>query len=1023
MSSLRPINRFRLFAAIVAAVVVIGLVAGAIVFTSRFQTWAVRRVLADHPEFNVTVGRVHAGWQRITLQDVRWEPDGLVVVAPEIEADLSLFKAVFGDQYMLSRLRATGWTATLTTLPVDPVAFPNPTGPTETVDGSNLTPGIGNGLSSIPAAAALGAGATLHAFAGVFGYVELPIAVAFDNVELDGVITLPDQRGRAEVVLQGGELKSGGVGTFEIRVRASLADPIVDSVDVRGTLRAGMDTPRTFDQLALTLDAVASGPGLPDEVTLMSDVAAARAATQETYSVTLTTRERTLLSLRADFPYEASRITGTWVVDVRDTDVAPFTLGHTLPSFIMEGEGRFDTDPSFSAVHVFGQLAGSADHLEILASGLEAVGPTTFAAEFDVAQRGPTISVHQFEAKIGASRPVATVRSLQAFEFDAGSGTLVASDPLQDLFGVQLEALPAVWAGPLVSGAELTGGVLKGEVLASSRAGGIAVRSRTPLTVEGLSFVPAGRTEWRDLTLTFNANADYTPLGWQAEVTGLSALFGTTPLLLLDAKAGKLRGRDQALKAAGKVSGNLATLLHLAGESGDQPLTSANASVEFVTTIAGKTEIHAQVALRDLVAEVAGIAQRYPTITTTLRADVTADGGITMNAPIVLEQDGRRSDLTLLGTLGALQEGSRALQGQITSTQLVLDDAKVLAALIPRFPAAGGDNLPPVDGPPWAGWHGALLLQLKRVLVSETFEISDIGGRVRLDAGSVKLEAGQAQTGVGGQVAVSGELAFDPTATQRYHLTADVELSEFDPGPLLRGMSGGQPPMIEGNFEVTGTLTGRANEVEDLPGLLGGAFKFASKGGIFRGLPIDANNLAETSSRIAAFISSAGAALGALTGRRDYLDIANKAEAVAELARGLSAIKFDQLHALLVRDPAMNTTVREFTVISPELRLTGEGMARHTAGTSWADDSLAFDFVLRARGRNGELLRYLGLLEAQVDDLGYAACTIPVRVRGTVGSPDATEFSDAIASLALEKSGLTEKAAEFLNRIRGSGKQ
>lgn len=1023
MSFLRPINRFRFFAAIVAAVFVIVVVAGAIVFSSRFQTWAARRAIAAQPELNLTVGRVNAGWHRVTVRNVRWERDGIVFAAPEIAADLSLVDAAFGDKYILSRLRAKGWTVTLTAPPSDPAASPNPAGPTETVDVSKPTPGTGAAIPSIPMAAAAGAGATLHAFAGVFGYIKLPIAVALDNVELDGFITLPDQRGRAEIVIHGGGLKPGSTGMFEVRARASLADSLVTTVDVRGTLRAGMDTPRTFDQLALNLAAVASGPGLPGEVTLTSDVTATRAATQETYSVTLTNRERTLLSLRADFPHEAGRIAGTWMINVRDTDVAPFTLGRALPSFVMEGEGRLDTDPSFSAVHALGQLAGSADRLEILSPELEAVGPTTFAAEFDLAQRGLTVSVHQFEAKLGGSQPVATVRSLQAFEFDANSGVLLASDPLQDLFGVQLEALPAVWARPLVTGAELTGGILKGELLASSRSGGIAIRSRGPLTAEGLSFVPGGRPEWRDLTVTFNANADYTPLGWQAEFTGLNARSGTTPLLLLDAKAGQLRGRDHALKAAGKVSGNLAALFHLAGERPDLTLTSANGSVEFVATFAGKTEIQAQVALRDLVANVEGVAQRFPAITTDLRADITADGEIALNAPIVIEQGDRRSDVTLIGSLGVLQNGFRALQGQITSTHLVLDDAKVLAALIPGNPAAIEGNLPVVEGPPWAGWRGALTLQFKRVTVTDTFEISDVGGRVRLEAGAVKLEAGQAQTGVGGQLVMGGELAFDPTAPQRYHLTADVKLSEFDPGPLLRGMSGGQPPMIEGNFEVAGKLTGRASEVADLPGRLGGEFQFTSKAGIFRGLPIDANNLVETSSRISAFITSAGAALGALTGRRDFLDIANKADAVAELARGLSVIKFDQLHAVLVRDPAMNTTVREFTVISPELRLTGGGVAMYTAGTSWADDTLAFDFVLRARGRNGELLRYLGLLEAQADDLGYAACTIPVKVRGTVGSPDATEFSDAIASLALEKSGLTEKAAEFINRIRGNGKQ
>ena len=1022
MSFLRPINRFRLFAAIVAAALAIVVIAGAVVFSSRFQTWAARRVIAGQPGLDITVGGVNAGWKRMTVQNLRWHRDGIVFEAPEIEADFSLLDAAFGRNYDLIRLRAKGWTATLQTLPGDPVGSTGRPGSTASVGVSNPTP-PGAGVPSLPVVAASGAGATLHAFAGLFGYLELPIAVALRDVELEGFITLPGQRGRVAITIQGGGLESGGTGTFEVRARVSLADPVVDIVGVRGTLHAGMDTPRTFDRLALSLDAVASGPGLPGEVTLTSAVSATRGATQETYSVTLTNRERTLLSLRADFPHEASRVAGTWLVDVRDTDVAPFTLGHALPSFVMEGEGHFDTDPSFSAVHAFGMLAGSADRLEIFAPQLESVGPVTFVAEFDLAQRGVVVSVHEFEAKVAASKPVASLRSLQSFEFDASSGVLRASDPHQDLFGVQLEGMPAVWARPWLPAVELTGGVLRGEVLASSRAGGIAIRSLAPLTAEGLSFVPAGQPEWRDLTVTFNASADYTPLGWQAEFAGLNVRSETTPLLLLDLKVGQLRGRDQALKAAGKISGDLAALLQRTGPSAIPLLARANGSVEFVATVDGKAEIQAQIALRDLVAKVDGVAQPFPDITTDLRADIAAGGEIVVNAPLVLEQGGRRSDVTAVGILGAPQHGSRALQGQITSTLLVLDDAKVLAALIPSGPAPIPGNLPAANGPLWAGWNGALAWQLKRVIVTDTFEMSDVGGRVLLEAGAVKLEAGQARAGVGGQMAVSGELTFDPAAAQRYSLTADVNLSEFDPGPLLRGMSGGEPPVIEGNFEVAGTVTGKANDVGALPDLLGGQFQFTSKGGVFRGLPVDGNNLAETSSRIAAFISSAGAALSALTGRRDYLDIANKADAVAELARGLSAIKFDQLSARLVRDQAMKTTVREFTVISPELRLTGGGMAMHTAGTSWADDTLSLDFILRARGRNGELLRYLDLLETQVDDLGYAACTIPVKIRGTVESPDATEFSNEIASLALEKSGLTEKAAEFLNRIRGNGKQ
>jgi hypothetical protein len=73
------------------------------------------------------------------------------------------------------------------------------------------------------------------------------------------------------------------------------------------------------------------------------------------------------------------------------------------------------------------------------------------------------------------------------------------------------------------------------------------------------------------------------------------------------------------------------------------------------------------------------------------------------------------------------------------------------------------------------------------------------------------------------------------------------------------------------------------------------------------------------------------------------------------------------------------------------------------------------EFKLRARGRQGDLLRYLGLLETQADDFGYAACTLPLKVHGTLRQPITTDLNQKLASIALERGGL-------LDRLRGNGK-
>ena len=77
---------------------------------------------------------------------------------------------------------------------------------------------------------------------------------------------------------------------------------------------------------------------------------------------------------------------------------------------------------------------------------------------------------------------------------------------------------------------------------------------------------------------------------------------------------------------------------------------------------------------------------------------------------------------------------------------------------------------------------------------------------------------------------------------------------------------------------------------------------------------------------------------------------------------------------------------------------------------------------MRARGRTAELIKYLGKLDATTDELGYAPCTLPLKVAGTLARPDTTELNQAMAALALEKSGVTERASELFNKLIGGGK-
>ena len=1019
-------KRFRLLFVVAGAVVVLLLMAVAIAFNSSFQTWVVRREIAKHPELRLTVGSVSAGLGRVELRDVRFVQDGAIMTLPALTAGVRVFAAAFDEMLEIKSLVAEGWTLDLTQPAIANASTVSASAKAVSPDRQNVA-NTGATPRVAPATSAA------QSFAGVFTQLRVPIDLSVDGVRLEGVVILPESRGRVTVKWTGGGLRTGRDGSFNIAADAALGDEGVKSVALRAAVIAAMDTPRSFSRLEVSIDASATGKQLPEGASLHADLSAAQSATGETYSASMRAGNQNVITAKAALPRNSAQYEGAWQVNVRDIDVAPFAFGQPLPAFTAVGEGKFAGDARFETVRLAGRLDSTVARLESITDGLAGVGSLKIASEFDLAEREGSFVIEKFEAVVTGEQPVATVRASQAFEFNPGTGELRTADAKRELIALSLHGVPVAWAAPFVKDFEVTGGRLQGEISALPRGGGMAITATSPLVIDRISVSQAGKPLVQGVDVALRASADYTPKGWQAEVSGFRATSGDATLLSLDAKIGQLAGQNQSLKATGTLSANLPSLFAQPAAAGHVVLTSGRADVEFVLSSNAKKELQATLGLKDLATVVDTNAVELPALSTKLRADISTDGQIAFNAPIQIERSERKSDVTIIGTISPEKNRLRGIDAEVTSTRLVIEDAQVFAAVLPdksgKPPATSDEpSTPPTSSPaeptrdtapPWAGLHGSLGLQLKSIIYSDAVQVSNVTGRLRIDAGMMTLEGLQAGLGETGRANVNGKVTFNPEAPQPYALTADVALREFDPGPLLRAMTENQPATVEGRFDITSKLAGRGASFSDLVSGAGGSFQLTSKGGVFRGLPVDVSNIVESTSKLAAWIASAGTAITAMAGKKDTADVANKAEAVVELARGLNPIPFDQLSVSVARDAALNTTLRNFTLISPEVRLTGSGTALHKAGSSLLEDSLAMEFTLRARGRQGELLKYLGALEPQTDELGYAACTVPLRVEGSLGRPDTSELNHKLAALAIEKSGFGDKAAEFLNKIRG----
>jgi hypothetical protein len=1001
---------------------VFALVTVGLAFNSGVQTWTAKKILTRQPSVNATLESVAIGLGRAEVKALRVEMNGAVLTVPSLTVELPIIAAGFAREVSVGKLTARGWTIDLSKTAAPPPASTSPINVAPTPDGA-ATPVAATPHSVVAANQA----SVARAFAGVLGQLRLPVDLALDGVDLEGEVILPPApRGgpavRARVTLVGGGLGVGKEGRFQLDLNATFTGEnlAVNNVTLQSTLVAAMDSARTFSRFSAEPKAMAVGPQFPAGVTLFAVISAIRTPGGESYTLTVANSAQQLVSATADLAAANRTLGGSWKVDLRSADLAPFALGHALPMFAATGEGTFSSDTGFAEIRAHGQLDVKADQLGVLKSELAALGAIRVLAEFDLAQRGDSTRIDRLKAELSGARPVAALQSLQAFEFNAKTGELKVADPARELVAITLHGVPLAWAQPFLPGLTLTGSDLRGEFAATANNGGMALRPRVPLAISGLTLAQAGQPRLEAVDLALNVSADYAPAGWQAEVTSLTLQSAGTKLFALKAKAGQLAGKDQPIKTAGEWSSSLPALLAQPAAANVAGIVSGNASGSFVATVAAATSVELTLALTELVADPKFSREKLPAISVRVRADIGADGKIALNVPLLVTRDGRQSDFTLAGSLLQTKPVGLIVDARLTSSQVFVEDVQLLAA-----PFAGGDSVNPASAaqaagrdaePVWSGVSGQLALSLKKVVYAQKFEVADIGGTIRIDAGAVKLVGVRAGLGGGSELKLKGGLTFSPTAPEPYGVALDLDVTNFDPAPVLRALNPGQPPTVEGKFTVASKVTGNARNLGEIGKRAAGDFSLTSKSGVFRALSADISSKVATTTKTASTLATLGNLAGALTGRKDISDAASKAEAVASLSKMISAIEYDQLNVVFTRDAALNMTLKDFTLIAPELRLAGTGRIDAKAGLELAAQPLVMEFKLGARGTTGKLLKSLAALETEKpDDLGYFRSNLPLRVTGSLGKPDTSELQSALVKLAYEKSG----AGDLLNRFLG----
>jgi hypothetical protein len=382
---------------------------------------------------------------------------------------------------------------------------------------------------------------------------------------------------------------------------------------------------------------------------------------------------------------------------------------------------------------------------------------------------------------------------------------------------------------------------------------------------------------------------------------------------------------------------------------------------------------------------------------------------------LLFENAGRKSDLAFSGTFQS-EAGGVNIDARVASNFIVADDVRILLAALamksapsPLGPASQAvapaadpepatearDTVPtalPDLAPLWKGVNGQLVLALKKVVYRQ-FEVNDIAGELKIGPDTLALDQLRAVLGSGGEARLTGAVNFAGNAPRPYSLKADVAISDVDSAPLFRALDPSKPPTVEGKFNLSGQFAGRGLNAADLGQRAQGDATLTSKSGIFRGLAKSGSTQ----------VVSGGLSLGGLLGKSKQLT------ALGELITTLQEFPYDQINVQCTRGQSLDVQLKNFSVISQQLRLTGTGEITYEKGKPVLEQSLAMQMQIGVRGDIETLMATIGKTSDQTDELGYTKVDRPIKIGGTPANPDTSDlyaFLKEAGASALGRSAL-----------------
>lgn len=552
----------RLLLILLGILLVAGAVAAGLALTPGVQRWAVRRALRGAPGLQFEVAAVDAGLSHLRLDGLAMAKGGLQVQLAHLEADYSVWPLLFNRRLVVGRLSGRGLV----------------------VDASRLS-------RTRAGAAAAGTPAVAP---GLLTQVELPFELVLGDCLIEGRALLPGAAGGAPVTAEykiiGGKFAPGEEGTLVLA--ATLRNPApaarVTTLRAEVTLHALQTARRTFSRIGLTAVVDAEGRNLSGQEQLKVAAQLEKTAAGENYAFRVDTLIRgvaeNLLTVQAALPAGGREYAGEWKLLARTAQLEPFFLGAALPGFNARGDGRFTLNPVTAAASLQGSVAAEVSQLEVLDPAWRTIGAVKATAQFDLAEADGIARLNELKVSLAGGQPVLELSAARAAEINFKERRLqVGGSGPGEALTLTLHGLPLSWVQPFVPAAEVSGGLVTGQLAITGEADHLLLRAVQPLRVAQLSVVQAGEPLLAKADVTLGFEAVLTAKELAAVVSSFTLKTPAGDSLAAQAKVVLPVGPDPSITVLATYTADLPTLL-----APWLPLGRVKAAGEADFTLAGK---------------------------------------------------------------------------------------------------------------------------------------------------------------------------------------------------------------------------------------------------------------------------------------------------------------------------------------------------------------------------------------------------------------------------------------------------